>query len=268
MRAATGRGRQRFRRGGSRAARFGGVGRQPGDCPFGWRGGAFPNDPYGIITRRRDGNPAKDNHGGCPYDCRNRRAPPQNPSFRRRPESGTRARGGERAFPVNPCAGSWFRRGGASPGPPHNSGTARFEGRRSKPWIPAFAGMTAGDAPYGGERGFHGFVGAVREPPVGGGIRIGGSGSFTNDPCGIVTRRRDGNPAKDNHRGLSLRAAAILILRRGRIHASRAVPVCGGGSFTNDPYGRNARRTRRGLSLRFAPTRMRRRANPRTSRPG
>ena len=33
------------------------------------------------------------------------------PSFRRRPESGTGARGGERAFPANPCAGSWFRRG-------------------------------------------------------------------------------------------------------------------------------------------------------------
>ena len=49
-----------------------------------------------------------------------------------------------------------------------------LKGRQSKSWIPAFAGMTAGDAPYGGERGVCDFVGAppprsrptIREPPV------------------------------------------------------------------------------------------------------
>ena len=29
-------------------------------------GGSFTNDPYGMFARR-DGNPAKGNHGGCPY---------------------------------------------------------------------------------------------------------------------------------------------------------------------------------------------------------
>ena len=36
-------------------------------------------------------------------------------------------------------------------------------------------------------------------------IRNGGVGSFPNDPYGMVARRRDGNPAKDIHRELSLR---------------------------------------------------------------
>ena len=101
---------------------------------------------------------------------------------------------------------------GPSSGPPHNSGTARFEGRQSKPRIPAFAGMTAGDAPYGGERGFHGFVGAVREPPVLAAwarppaiVRlVGAGGSFTNDPYGTFAPRWNENPGKDNPRGLSL----------------------------------------------------------------
>ncbi len=78
-----------------------------------------------------------------------------------------------------------FRRGGASPAPPRDSGTARFE--ESKPWIPAFAGMTAGDSPYGGRCGFHGFVGETRErfhtcvPRRSAGMR---RGRFSNRPCG------------------------------------------------------------------------------------
>ena len=53
-----------FRRGGARTARFDGMGRQPGDCPFGRRGGSFTNDPYGMFAWRRDGDAAEDNHRG------------------------------------------------------------------------------------------------------------------------------------------------------------------------------------------------------------
>ena len=55
-----------FRRGGSRTARFDGMGRQSGDCPFGRRGGSFPNDPYGIFAYRREVNPARTATGDCP----------------------------------------------------------------------------------------------------------------------------------------------------------------------------------------------------------
>ena len=75
--------------------------------------------------------------------------------------------------------------------------------------------MTAGDSPYGGERGGvisqgRPLLGAAPQfvnRPYSKDIHIGGGGSFPNDPYGMVARRRDGNPAKDNHRGLSLRSA-------------------------------------------------------------
>ncbi len=67
------------------------------------------------------------------------------PSFRRRPESRTGARGGERAFPANPCAGSWFR------------GDAGFMISQGRP--PATARRQWRG--WGGD-----IVGAVREPPV------------------------------------------------------------------------------------------------------
>ena len=79
-----------------------------------------------------------------------------------------------------------FRRGG--------SRAARFEGRRSKPWIPAFAGMTAGDAPYGGERGVCDFTGAapprgrptIREPPgVQEGFASMAAGRSRTTPAGL-----------------------------------------------------------------------------------
>ena len=70
--------------------------------------------------RRNDGIPgrrAAEGKSSLPSRCRSlsdRRdaGVGLSPSFRRKPESRTGARGGERAFPVNPCAGSWFRRGG------------------------------------------------------------------------------------------------------------------------------------------------------------
>ncbi len=123
--------RFRLRRGGSRAARFDGMGRQPGDRPFGWRGGSFPNDPYGIFAPWRDGNIAQTTTGVLP-------TPPPG----RRPGSGTGV------FPENPAdemfhveqsrAPARIRphlRGGDGAGPGYIPGAARVrprgEGRRT-----------------------------------------------------------------------------------------------------------------------------------------
>ena len=61
-------------------------------------------------------------------------------------------------------------------------------------------------------------------------IRVGGGGSFPNDPYGMVARRRNEEPGADNHGGLSL--------RRGQIAVIRIVAGPRTGQRIRGPYGR------------------------------
>ena len=59
-------------------------------------GGAFPNDPYGMFARRLDADAAaRTTTGGCPCDCRNRRA-----RRHRRPANGAQEGKRSRASPA------------------------------------------------------------------------------------------------------------------------------------------------------------------------
>ena len=105
--------RFRLRRGGSRAARFDGMGRQPGDRPFGWRGGSFPNDPYGIFAPWRDGNIAQTTTGVLPTPPPGGGRGPETDVFSENLAAETPHGGASRAFARN-CP---HLRGGDGAGP-------------------------------------------------------------------------------------------------------------------------------------------------------
>ncbi len=182
-----------------------------------------------------------DRRAGSAPTCRDRSRPVPT-ECSRGGETGIRRRTTPRGCSLRRAGAVRLRRGG--------SGTARFGGRRSKPWIPAFAGMTVGDSPYGGERGVCDFTGAapprgrpaIREPPVFKrhshrrrrvvperplrNVRAAARREYarrtTTGGCPYDPPRVIAGPANGARIRGPLRAG-VLILRRGHIYASRAI---------------------------------------------
>ena len=194
---------------------------------------------YGTFAPRWNENPGKDNPRGL--SLHSRRARPQSPSFRRRPESGTGARGGKRAFPVNPCAGSAPDAQGEVATCPYGIFARRRRPGEGQPQgvvptprpVPSPGPRNGAQecAPCG--RGGNGSVGAapprggptIREPPVFRRVHIvGGAGRSRTTPTGEMREGHAGGCPYDSRRGIADPRNGAQEWKRSRVSPTKPSP--------------------------------------------